>query len=183
MELKEIIAQIFGLIGMAVAILSYQGKAKKTVILMQLVSTFMFTVNFALLGATIGALLNGIGFIRAIIFVNKDKFHTERIGWLIGFIVVFALMYPATFLLFDREPTLKNLVLELLPVIGMCAGTVGYYLKDAAHVRKLALIGSPCWLIYNVFTGSIGAVLCEVFSLISVIIGMIRHDRKGGKAA
>ena len=179
----DLIAQIFGLIGMAVAILSYQGKTKRTVILMQLVSTLMFTINFAMLGATIGALLNGIGFIRAIIFINKDKFHTERIGWLIGFIVVFALMYPATFLIFHKEVTAQNLILELLPVIGMCAGTVGYYLKDAAHVRKLALIGSPCWLIYNIFTGSIGAVLCEVFSLISVIIGMIRHDRKGGKTA
>lgn len=179
----DLIAQIFGLIGMAVAILSYQGKTKRTVILMQLVSTLMFTINFAMLGATIGALLNGIGFIRAIIFINKDKFHTERIGWLIGFIVVFALMYPATFLIFHKEVTAQNLILELLPVIGMCAGTIGYYLKDAAHVRKLALIGSPCWLIYNIFTGSIGAVLCEVFSLISVIIGMIRHDRKGGKTA
>ena len=183
MEPKELIAQIIGLVAMAVAILSYQGKAKRTVILMQLVSTLLFTINFGLLGATLGAVLNGIGFVRAIVFANKEKFHADHIGWLIGFIVVFALMYPVTFLFFDKEPTLKNFILELLPVVGMCAGTIGYHLKDAAHVRKLALIGSPCWLIYNIFSGSIGAVLCEVFSLISVLIGMLRHDRKGGKTA
>ena len=97
---------------------------------------------------------------------------------MIGFIAVFALMYPVTFLLFDKEPTVKNLILELLPVIGMCAGTIGYHMKEAKHVRRLALIGSPCWLIYNVFTGSIGGILCEVISLISVFVGMLRYDVK-----
>ena len=178
MEPMELIAQGIGIIAMTFNILSYQGKTKRTVILMQLIGTFLFTLNFALLGATIGALMNGIGFIRAIIFVNKDKFHAERIGWLIGFLIVFTLMYPVTFLVFDKEPTLRNFILELLPVIGMCTGTVGYYMKEARHVRKLALIGSPCWLIYNVFTGSIGGILCEVFSLVSVVIGMLRYDRK-----
>lgn len=178
MEPMELIAQGIGIVAMAFNILSYQGKTKRTVILMQLIGTFLFTINFAMLGATIGALMNGIGFIRAIIFSNKDKFHTEHIGWLIGFIVAFALMYPATFLLFHKEVTATNLILELLPVIGMCAGTVGYHLKEAAHVRKLALIGSPCWLIYNIFNGAIGGALCEIFSLVSVVVGMLRYDRK-----
>ena len=178
MEPTELIAQIIGIIAMGFNILSYQGKSKRTVILMQLVGTLLFTINFGLLGATIGALMNGIGFIRAIIFVNKERFHTDHIGWVIGFIAVFALMYPVTFLLFDKEPTVKNLILELLPVIGMCAGTIGYHMKEAKHVRRLALIGSPCWLIYNLFTGSIGGILCEVISLISVFVGMLRYDVK-----
>ena len=80
MEPTELIAQIIGIIAMGFNILSYQGKSKRTVILMQLVGTLLFTINFGLLGATIGALMNGIGFIRAIIFVNKERFHTDRIG-------------------------------------------------------------------------------------------------------
>lgn len=183
MEPMELIAQIIGLGGMAFNILSYQGKTKHAVILMQLIGTFLFTINFAMLGATIGALMNGIGFVRAIIYINKDRFHTDRIGWTIGFIAVFVLMYPVTFLVFDKEPTAMNLILEALPVIGMCAGTVGYSMKEARHVRRLGLIGSPCWLVYNCFNGAIGGILCEVISLISIIVGMLRYDRKGKAAA
>lgn len=183
METTELIAQIIGLGGMAVSILSYQGKAKKTVIFMQLIGAFLFTINYAMLGATIGALTNIIGFIRAVVYINKEKFHAEHVGWLIGFILAFVLMYPSAFLLFNKEPTAKNLILELFPVIGMCAGTVGYHLKEAKHVRRLALIGSPCWLVYNIASFTIGGILCEVFSLISIIIGMLRLDRKGGKTA
>lgn len=183
MEPMEILAQIIGLGGMAMNILSYQGRSKQTVILMQLFGTLLFTFNMAMLGAITGALMNGIGFVRAIVFYNKEKFHADHIAWMFGFIAAFALMYPVTFLMFDKEPTALNLITELLPIIGMCAATVGYHRKEARHVRALGLISAPCWLTYNLFNGSIGGLLCEVFALLSILIGMLRYDRKTPPAA
>jgi hypothetical protein len=60
----------------------------------------------------------------------------------------------------------------------MLALNIGFMLKDAAAVRKCGLVSSPSWLIYNLVVGSWGAIICEVLTLISIFIGMARHDQK-----
>ncbi len=79
--------------------------------------------------------------------------------------------------MFHKEPTAFNLVIELLPVIGMLALNIGYRLKDSAKIRRCGLISSPAWLIYNIVAGSWGAIICESFTLISIFVGMLRHDK------
>ena len=88
------------------------------------------------------------------------------------------LSYILTFTAFGKEPTGFNLIVEFLPVIGMTATTISFRLSDAKAIRKYGLISSPSWLIYNIANFAIGAICCEVLSLISIVIGMIRLDRK-----
>ena len=182
MEPYQILAQAIGIVAMVLAILSYQRKTQRGVILMQLFSSTLFAINMAMLGATMGALMNLTGAVRAIIFANKEKFHADQIGWVYGFIAVFVLFYALTFTVFGAPVTPLNLIVEFLPVLGMSAQTIGFHQKEARHVRAVGLISSPSWLIYNFFGGSIGGILCEIFSLISIFIGILRYDRKGGKA-
>ena len=70
-----------------------------------------------------------------------------------------------------------NFAIESLPVIGMTALNVGFRLKKASDIRKCGLVSSPAWLIYNIAAGSLGAILCEIFTLLSIFIGMLRHDK------
>lgn len=181
MTTTEIIAQIVGIFAMLFNILSYQGKKQKTVIAMQLFGAGLFAINYLMLGATVGGVLNIIGTVRAIVFLFKDKLKTDRLPWLIAFVVSFVAVYILNFTLFGKEPTVFNLTVEILPVIGMVALTVGYRLKNAADVRKCGLVSSPSWLIYNIVVGSWGAIICEVFTLISIVVGMLRHDKKSCK--
>ena len=58
METREIIAQAVGIVAMAFNILSYQGKKQSTVILLQFFGGVLFTVNYLMLGATVGGILN-----------------------------------------------------------------------------------------------------------------------------
>ena len=177
MTTMEIIAQGIGIVAMALNIFSFQQKSRSGAIAFQLVGGFLFSINFFMLGAIVGGILNAVAFIRAIIFLNKEKLHADNVYWLIGFIVVYFVSYFLTFTVFGKEPTLINFVLELLPVIGMIASTLSFRLSDAKSIRKYGLISSPSWLIYNFASGSIGAVICEILSLGSIIIGMIRFDR------
>lgn len=177
----EIIAQIVGLVAMLFNILSYQGKKQQTVIALQLFGAGLFAVNYLLLGATVGGILNLIAVIRAIVFIFKDKFKADSIPWLVTFIASYVAVYILNFTLFGKEPTLYNFVIEVLPVIGMLALNIGYRLTDSANIRKCGLIASPAWLIYNVAANSWGAIICELFTLFSIIIGMLRHDKKGHK--
>jgi hypothetical protein len=138
----------------------------------------LFAVNFFLLEATVGALLNVLSAIRAIVFLNKQKLRADHPLWLVGFTATFLVSYVLTFTLFEKAATPVNLFAEFLPVIGMVATTVSFRSTDAKTIRKFGLISSPCWLIYNVANFALGGILCEVFSLGSIFIGMFRHDRK-----
>lgn len=178
MDTTEIIAQIIGIFAMFFNLFSYQQKTRKGAIMCQLFGTILFTVNFFMLGAIVGALMNFIGALRAVIFINKEKLKADHIGWFIGFTVIYLASYVLTFTVLDKEPTAVNFILEFLPVIGMVATTHSYRLTDAKAIRKFGLISSPVWLIYNIANFSVGAIICEVLSLGSIIIGIVRLDRK-----
>jgi len=181
MNYIEIIAQIIGIIAMTFNILSYQGKQQRTVIALQLFGAALFSINYLLLGATVGGILNILGTIRAIIFIFKDNLNADKISWLLAFAVSYILVYILNFTVFEKEPTACNLIIEFLPVIGMLALNIGFRLKSSADIRKCGLISSPAWLIYNIVAGSWGAIICEVFTLTSIFVGMLRHDKNSIK--
>jgi len=178
MEPIEIIAQAIGIVAMVFNILSYQGKKQKTVITLQLFGGLLFAVNFWMIGAKVGGILNVIAVIRALIFLFKDKLKADSVFWLIGFILSYIVVYILTFTTFGTELTPWTLIRELLPVIGMTALSVGFRLKDAANIRKCGLVSSPAWLLYNIAVGSWGAIICETLTLVSIFVGMFRHDKK-----
>ena len=178
MKPVEIIAQAIGIVAMTFNIFSYQGKKQRTVIALQLIGATLFSVNYLLLGAVIGGILNILAVIRAVVFLFKDKLKADRLSWFFAFGATYVLVYILNFTAFGKEPTAFNFVIELLPVIGMLAINIGFRLKDSASIRKCGLICSPAWLIYNIVAGSWGAILCEVFTLISIVVGMFRHDKK-----
>ena len=178
MTTVEIIAQSVSIVAMAMNVLSYQQKSKNGVITFQLIGGLLFSISFLMLGSYMGALLNLLGFARAIVYLNPKRFRSESILWLYGFTLLYLFSYVATFLLLDTEPTVKNLIVEFLPVIGMTAGHVGIYLGKARTIRYLGYISSPSWLIYNIITFSIGAIICEVINLVSITVGVLRFDIK-----
>lgn len=182
MEPIEIVAQVIGLVAMAMNVLSYQQKSQKGVIGCQLLGSALFTVNFLLLGATMGAVLNGLGIVRALVYMHKERTKAHKLAWVFAFSAAFILSYVLTFTLFGKEPGTVNLIVEILPVIAMIATTISFRCKGAAAIRMFGIVSSPLWLTYNIINFSVGAICCEVLNLISILIGIIRFDiSKGGK--
>lgn len=177
----ELFAQIVGLLAMAFNILSYQQKTRSRAIGFQLCGGLLFAVNFFLLGAMVGAILNVIAVVRAIVFLNKERLHAGHPAWLLGFGAAYLASYVLTFTAFGKEATFFNLLVEFLPVIGMTATTISFRLTDAKAIRRYGLVSSPSWLVYNIANFSIGAIICEVLSLGSILIGMFRLDREAPK--
>ncbi len=174
----ELTAQVVGLFAMAFNIFSYQQKTQKRAIGFQLGGSILFAVNYWMLGAIVGGILNAVGTVRAIVFLNREKLRATHPAWLAGFTAVYLLSYVLTFTVFGKEATLFNLIVEFLPVIGMTATTISFRLSDARAIRRFGLVSSPSWLVYNIVSFSVGAIICEVLSLCSIFIGMFRLDRQ-----
>ncbi|MBQ2809375.1 MAG: YgjV family protein [Clostridia bacterium] len=174
----EILAQAFGIVGMIFNIIVFQQRKQKNVLIFQFLAALTFALNYLLLGAMVGGLLNIVGALRALVFFFEEKTHAREIPWLVAFIVMFSASYPLTFLVFDTPVSTKSLIIEVLPVIAMIVATISLRLGKARAVRAFGLISSPLWLIYNCFSGSIGAVASEILNLISIIVGIVRLDIK-----
>ena len=178
MTTAEIIAQALSIVAMSIYFVSYLQKKQRAIIFFQFMATACFSISFFMLDATMGFLLNAVSAIRAILFVYKNKLKTDNICWLIGFLAVYALCYAMSFTVFEKELILKNILIELLPVVGMVATTFSFRAKSAKAVRIGGLINEPAWLIYNIISFSIGGILCNIFSLCAIIFAIMRLDKK-----
>lgn len=174
----KIFAQILSIIAMTIALLSFQQKTQRRIVLFQFCSSFLFGVHFLLIAAPTGALLNFMAAARALVYSARGKKWADHWGWLLLFSALPFGIYGLSFAAFGLAPTLENFFIELLPTLGMISTTISFRMKKAAKVRAFSLISSPLWLVYNIIHFSIGGILTESFSLLSILIGILRLDIK-----
>ena len=176
-----IMAQILGIMGMTMNCVSYQAKKQRNIIMFQFFGSLFFMVNMFMLGKVMGGLLNIVGIFRALVYMNKDKLKHIYL-WTGVFFALYISSYIATFTVLGIEPTTRNLLVEVLPVIGMVSTNIGFVMKDAKSVRYSAFVNSPSWLLYNCMgEPAIGGILGECFNLISAVTAILRHDLKKEK--
>jgi hypothetical protein len=175
----DFLTQAIGIVGMTFGILSYLNKNQRGIMIFQFLNTLCFAVHFFLLGAVTGCLLNILGVIRAAVYAQcTRKAWAAHPAWIFVFAGGSFAMYVLSFTVFGVEPTARLLLLELLPVIAMTVTSVSYRMPGGAQVRLLSLFASPMWLIYNAINGSAGGTISESLSIISILVGMYKHDRK-----
>ncbi len=175
-----IIAQLFGILGMAVNIVSYQAKERRNIIFFQLFGSVLFSVNMFMIGAKTGFLLNLIGILRGAVYSKKDRFTNIRALTAI-FIFLYLISYPASFVIFAKEPCPVNLISETLPIIAMIATTIGFSGNDSKSIRLATFISSPLWFTYNCINLSVGGIICEALGMLSVLTAFIRLDLRRDK--
>lgn len=176
--MNPVFAQAVGIVAMVFLVLSFQMKTPKGILLFQSIGGFLFSINFFLLGQYVGAMLNVLAFVRAILLYHKEKLHTQSNLWLMIFGVGYIGAYILTFAVFDEIFALGNAVLQCLPVLGMFCSHLALRSDKAKQIRRISLVSSVCWLIYNGLGLAIGATLCETFNIVSIFVAMARYDRK-----
>lgn len=157
-----IIAQIIGLIGSAVMILSYQIKKPNSFILVQGLGGMLFALNFFMLGAYTGALLNGINILRSLLMTRVKK-HRIFVPILLIAIYIVATIFT------------YNGLISVAVLTAQSVGTISFYINNDKVMKLSSLIVvSPLWLTHNIITHSIGGVICEAVSIVSLIVYIIR---------
>ena len=174
----ELAAQIVSLAAMAFNCISYQQKNQRGILILQLFGSGLFGLSYFMLGALAGGLLNVVAVLRAVVFLRGEKWHAEHPVWQLLFGLSYVASYVLIFTLFGAEPTATRMGMELLPVAAMILSTVSFRFGRGKVTRIFGLFCSPLWLAYNVYSASVGAILCESLNLISISVGIYRHDRK-----
>ncbi|MBQ7336864.1 MAG: YgjV family protein [Clostridia bacterium] len=168
MEPMEIIAQAFGILGSVVYLISFQIKKNRPFFAAQCLGSFLFMMNYLLLGAYTGCLMNLLGVVRAAALAAGGRFRHKALMW--GLDAVFV---AATVLTFEGVPS-------LLVLIAMITTTHAMWTEKGKIIRYVQLfISSPCWLAHNIMVFSIGGIICEVGNIISTVISIVRFRKTG----
>ena len=66
--------------------------------------------------------------------------------------------------------------ISIFVVLAKLISSVSLGIKNPRTIRILNLISNPCWLVYNIFVGSIVGMIADSMITISVLIAVIRLD-------
>ncbi len=166
--MEQLFAQIIGFIALFFSIAIYQFNKRNTMLYLQLVSALLFGIHFIMLGALTAALMNFINCFRCYVFANYDKKWAKNHYWLYFFLGLF---WIAGILSWQKW-------YSILPIIGMTATTIAFWMKNTSKIRFISLISPPNWFTHNFLVNSYSGMLGEIFILSSIIIGVFRFDEK-----
>ena len=165
MDIREILGQILGIIGMILGFVIYQVKDSKKILLVQIITSAIFCVHYILIGALSGFVLNTVGTIRSVVYYHRDKkiFSGRYVP------VVFAVVMAVTGAIFWEA------WYSIFVVSGLVIYNLALTFKNPQNLRRSVMISAPMILTYNIFSKSIGGIAYESISIISGIIGLIRY--------
>lgn len=162
----RVLTEVIGILGIIAAILAFQCKKHRNLMLFRTANELLFALQYGILGAFTGMAMNLIGCVRNITFTKmvEQKKNTMWARYFFSGVIVL-------FILFTWEGPKS-----LLSGIAKTVSTFAYGSERTSVVRSLTLCTSFAWLIYNALVGSTAGVTCEVLTLVSIVVGMIRMD-------
>ena len=164
-----ITVQGIGLLSLVCSLASFQMKKRGAIMKLQMTASLLFSLQLVLLGAITGACLDLISFVRTLIFSYRDKHKWASVPvWPIAFISVMIITGIITY----------DSWYSFLAIAGSVLSTVALWMRDGKKIRLVSLVVGPCWFVYNMIAGSYTGAINEVIAVISIIVGIIRHDIK-----
>ena len=169
-DMNFIIAQIIGLIALCVLGLSFQKNDKKVLLKYQIISSFLYALQYVFLSAWTGSLMNLMCMIRNIVY---SKFENKRVPlWIVGIVIVCMIglsMFSYTG------------IISLLPMIAVVIYTISLSQSSLKIVRLVEIISCTLFIIYNINVLAYTGLIATVIELIMALIGIIRFDIKNTK--
>ncbi len=171
----KIIPQIIGLLAVATFLLSYQQKKRKNIILFNVISRCLYILQYLLLGAFSGAVLDILGAVASVVAGKKHtkwiKKHLTLVIVLINGVIVAAGLTIAI---------VNQNWLDLFSLAGVLLHTGAFWLSSEKIIRRISLAGSPFWFVYNFLSRAYGSALGDLLTMGSILLAMYRHREKKG---
>lgn len=162
----DITIQLIGYVGLVFAVIAFQCKQHKNVMIFRTLNEVIFAIQYFCLASYTGVVMNLIGSVRNIIFARQIKKEKSTLIWQILFSLMFVVIGILT----------TNGIVSIMAILAKVVTTIAYSLKNTKYIRFLTLPTSICWLVYNIMCNSSAGILCEAFTICSIVTAIIRID-------
>jgi len=145
-------AQLFGYAAFVLGVLSFLQKDDRRFKLYMSAECLAYVVHFALLG-------NPTAVASSVISVSRSVLSLYTTAAWVAFVMV-ALNLALGW-------GLVELWWNWLPLLASCIGTLALFLLSGIRMRLVMLLGTGCWLVNNILSGSIGGTALELVILVT----------------
>ena len=171
--MMKLIPQFIGLLAVATFLLSYQQKKRKNIILFNVISRCLYNLQYLLLGAFSGAVLDILGAVVSVVAGKKHtgliKKHLTLVIFLMNGLIVAAGLTIAI---------INQSWLDLFSLAGVLLHTGAFWLSSEKIIRRISLAGSPFWFVYNFLSHAYGSAVGDLLTMGSILLAMYRHREK-----
>ena len=166
----NVLPQIVGLLAVITFLLSYQQEKRKRILAFNAASRILYIIQYIMLGAYEGAMLDVLGTISSVAANHKDKaFIKKRVKPIV--ITIDLVILIVGLLLYEN-------IYSVFPVIGVILHTSAFWISKEKVIRKVSFLGSPFWLVYNLANCAYGSAIGDVLTMFSIGIAIYRYDIK-----
>ena len=188
----DVFVQVLGFVAIAMNLIAVQFNTHGKIMLFKTLGSALFFVQYFLLGAYTGMIMDFIGSVRNIVFSYNVKKGRSNKVWIILFSIITVILGLTSILLtwqkqieaLSHWSSDKSVILILaisvsvISIIAKLLTTIAYGFKDAHVIRMTNLPSCSLWIVYNVVVFSLAGIFNELMSIISIIIAEIRFKKK-----
>ena len=163
--MKMIFYQLFGTIATILSILALLCKKKKKLLTMQLISNFLYSVQYFIMNAMSASYVTLIAIFRSIFFRNNNK-RILKISLLCSTAILVGF--------FSYDGTILSLIPILCSILCICGASI----KNIRYYKLIYGFCSAIWIYYNYKVKAYVIILANICEIISAIIGYFRYETK-----
>ncbi len=157
-------AQGFGFAAMLTAIITYQCKKHRTIMLLIILTSLLWCCHYACLGLMTPIAMNFLNVIRNSVYSFRDRKWAQTKAIPAAFIAVSLVMTVLTW---------AN-AWSLLPFVASIFAIIGQWQTDTRRLKLLTIPLSACWWVYNFVNHSWAGMCNETFVLCSIAVSLLR---------
>ena len=187
----EIITQAIGFIAIFVNIMAVQFNSHAKIVVMRTIGSFLFGVQYVMLSAYTGVVMEAIGWIRNLVFIYLVKKKVSTKPWILFFSVITVILGVTTIILSWNASinavgrwtsnvsfaTVLAVGISVISIVAKVLSTVAYGIDNAHKIRLLNIPTCSCWLVYNFVAFSLAGILNEIMTLCSVTVAEVRYSK------
>lgn len=168
-----IIAQWVGIITTVVALLSVQFKRVELILIGQIISNVLVALSYWLLGGMSGAWICILAAVQTVIIFFLDKADIKNKSRKKMFLLIlFVMAYVVGTMIVYKD--WRDIVAGVCAILFVLA----IVQSESGKLRIIMMVNALLWIIYDYKTKAYTNILTHGLELLSILIAMIRLDRK-----
>ncbi len=184
----DFFVQALGFIAIGLNIIAVQFNKYGTIIFFKTLGSLLFVVQYYLLVAYTGMVMDLIGCFRNIIFtLNVKNNRSNKIPVIIfssitviAGILTISLTWDVSKIKWTDDiqfATILMVIISALSIIAKLISTISYSIADPHKMRMFNIPSSACWLVYNFVAFTLAGTINEIMTLSSIIIAEFRFKK------
>lgn len=157
------LAQLLALLSSFFLLISFWQKKRKKILFFQMLDSFFGVLQYLLLGAFTGGIINFLGAIRALFFSKSNNKY-----YLYLFLALYIIASLITF----------NGIKSLIPLLAALIYTVVIWNKEEKNIRFFSIFVFMLWFIYDFLVKAYVSFTTDIILILSNIFAINRYKMR-----